>query len=59
MSLLPFLAVAVAGAVLAVALRGRRLSGTLVGLAAVAAALLPSSSSCRATRCSSPAGRSR
>ena len=40
MNLLPFLAVATAGAVLATALRGRRLSGTLVGFGGVAAALV-------------------
>ena len=40
MNLLPFLAVATAGAVLATALRGRRRSGTLVGFAGVMAALV-------------------
>jgi NADH:ubiquinone oxidoreductase subunit 2 (subunit N) len=38
-SLLPFLAVTVTGALAALAVRGRRLSGSLVGLLAVAAAL--------------------
>jgi NADH-quinone oxidoreductase subunit N len=40
MSLLPFLAIASAGAVLAVVLRGRRRAGTLAGFAGVAAALM-------------------
>ncbi len=40
MSLLPFLAVTSVGALVALALRGRRHSGTLVGLGAVAASLL-------------------
>ncbi len=40
MSLLPFLAVASAGAIVAVALRGRRWAGTVVGFGAVLAALL-------------------
>ena len=40
MSLLPFLAVTVVGAIAAVALRRRRQAGTLVGLAAVAASLV-------------------
>ena len=40
MNLLPFLAVATTGAVLATLLRGRRRSGTLVGFAGVTAALV-------------------
>ncbi len=40
MNLLPFLAVATSGAVLATLLRGRRRAGTLVGFAGVAAALV-------------------
>ncbi len=40
MNLLPFLAVAAAGAVLAITVQGRRRSGTLVGFAGVMAALV-------------------